>query len=137
MKNRYLTLLLLVLLFTLPSLFPDNDSRYEQWSKSLLCPVCQGETIYDSPSEYADDMSAILLEQINEGLTDDQIYTFWVSRYGERIITNPINRNLEILFIPLILVFGFVLLIGNTEDEVVPDFGHGLVKVLVNMRFLF
>ena len=48
------------------------------------------------------------LEKINagstfpfkEGLTDDQIYTFWVSRYGERIITNPINRNLEILFIP-------------------------------------
>ena len=79
-------------------------------SKSLLCPVCQGETIYDSPSEYADDMGAILLEQINEGLTDDQIYTFWVSRYGERIITNPINRNLEILFIPLILVVGFVLL---------------------------
>jgi len=89
MKNRYLTLLLLVLLFTLPSLFPDNESRYEQWSKSLLCPVCQGETIYDSPSEYADDMGAILLEQINEGLTDDQIYT---------------------LFIPLTLVFGFVLL---------------------------
>ena len=68
MKNRYLTLLLLVLLFTLPSLFPDNDSRYEQWSKSLLCPVCQGETIYDSPSEYADDMGAILLEQINDCL---------------------------------------------------------------------
>ena len=55
-------------------------------------------------------MGAILLEQINEGLTDDQIYTFWVSRYGERIITNPINRNLEILFIPLTLVFGVVLL---------------------------
>ena len=106
MKNRYLTLLLLVVLFTLPSLFPDNESRYEQWSKSLLCPVCQGETIYDSPSKYADDMGAILIE----GLTDDQIYTFWVSRYGERIITNPINRNIEILFIPLTLVFGFVLL---------------------------
>ena len=51
-----------------------------------------------------------LMEQINEGLTDDQIYSFWVSRYGERIITNPINRNLEILFIPLIIVFTFVLL---------------------------
>ena len=89
MKNRYLTLLLLVLLFTLPSLFPDNDSRYEQWSKSLLCPVCQGETIYDSPSEYADDMGAILLEQINEGLTDDQIYTFWVSTVSYTHLTLP------------------------------------------------
>ena len=65
MKNKYLTIFLLVLLMILPSIFPDNESRYEEWSKSLLCPVCQGETIYDSPSEYADDMGAILLEQIN------------------------------------------------------------------------
>ncbi|MBK86811.1 MAG: hypothetical protein CMC86_06405 [Flavobacteriaceae bacterium] len=110
MKNKYLTIFLLVLLMILPSIFPDNESRYEEWSKSLLCPVCQGETIYDSPSEYADDMGAILLEQINNGMTDDEIYSFWVSRYGERIITNPINQNLEILIIPLVLISIFILL---------------------------
>ena len=60
--------------------------------------------------EYADDMGAILLEQINNGMTDDEIYSFWVSRYGERIITNPINQNLEILIIPLVLISIFILL---------------------------
>ena len=110
MKNKYLTIFLLVVLITLPSLFPDNESRYEEWSKSLLCPVCQGETIFDSPSEYADDMGEVLLEQINNGMTDDEIYSFWVSRYGERIITNPINRNLEILLIPLVLISIFISL---------------------------
>ena len=110
MYKKYLTFALISILALVPLFLPDDESRFDEWSKSLLCPVCQGETIYDSPSEYADDMGAILLDQINEGLTDDQIYTFWVSRYGERIITNPINRNLEILFIPLTLVFGFVLL---------------------------
>ncbi len=100
----------MVIIITLPSLLPDNESRYEEWSKSLLCPVCQGETIFDSPSEYADDMGVILLEQINNGMTDDEIYSFWVTRYGERIITNPINRNLELLLIPLLLISVFILL---------------------------
>ena len=100
----------MVIIITLPSLLPDSESRYEEWSKSLLCPVCQGETIFDSPSEYADDMGVILLEQINNGLTDDEIYSFWVTRYGERIITNPINRNLELLLIPLFLISVFILL---------------------------
>ena len=110
MKNKYLTICLMVIIITLPSLLPDNESRYEEWSKSLLCPVCQGETIFDSPSEYADDMGVILLEQINNGMTDDEIYSFWVTRYGERIITNPINRNLELLLIPLFLISVFILL---------------------------
>tara|TARA_B100000700_G_C14880002_1_gene777604 strand:- start:307 stop:666 length:360 start_codon:yes stop_codon:yes gene_type:complete len=110
MKNKFLTFVLLISLTALPSIFPDNESRYEQWSKSLLCPVCQGETVFDSPSEYADDMGAILLEQINNGLTDDEIYNFWVSRYGERIITNPINRNLEILLIPLLTISVFIFM---------------------------
>ncbi len=110
MKNKFLTFVLLISLTALPSIFPDNESRYEQWSKSLLCPVCQGETVFDSPSEYADDMGAILLEQINNGLTDDEIYNFWVSRYGERIITNPINRNLEILLIPLSIISVFIFM---------------------------
>tara|TARA_B100000579_G_scaffold98916_1_gene78470 strand:+ start:315 stop:674 length:360 start_codon:yes stop_codon:yes gene_type:complete len=110
MKNKFLTFVLLISLTALPSIFPDNESRYEQWSKSLLCPVCQGETVFDSPSEYADDMGVILLEQINNGLTDDEIYNFWVSRYGERIITNPINRNLEILLIPLSIISVFIFM---------------------------
>ena len=110
MKNKYFFIALLIVLLILPTFYEDDNSRFETWSKNLLCPVCQGETIYDSPSEYADDMGAILLEQINNGMTDDEIYSFWVSRYGERIITNPINQNLEILIIPLVLISIFILL---------------------------
>ena len=76
--------------------------------KDLSLSVCQGETIYDSPSEYADDMRSILQEQINNGMTDNDIYEFWVTRYGERIITNPIEKNYEIVLIPLFLVLIFI-----------------------------
>ena len=108
MKSRYITFVLIVIIASMPFLSPSNDSRLENWSKILLCPVCQGETIYDSPSEYADDMRSILKEQIDNGLTDTEINTFWVERYGERIITNPITNNIEILIFPLSIVFIFI-----------------------------
>ena len=109
MKNKFFFIGLLIALIILPTFYEDGDSRFEKWSKNLLCPVCQGETIYDSPSEYADDMRSILKDQIDNNLPDDEIYAYWVSRFGERIITNPQNRNLEIIIIPLFLAFSFVV----------------------------
>ena len=110
MKSRYITFVLIVIIISMPLLSPSSESRLENWSKILLCPVCQGETIYDSPSEYADDMKSILKEQIDRGLTDSEINTFWVERYGERIITNPITNNTEILILPISIVLIFILI---------------------------
>ena len=108
MKSKFVTFLLVVIIISMPFISPSSESRLETWSKILLCPVCQGETIYDSPSEYADDMKSILKEQIDNGLTDSEINAFWVERYGERIITNPINNNIEILIVPLSVVLIFI-----------------------------
>ena len=108
MKSKFITFLLIVIIISMPFISPSSESRLETWSKILLCPVCQGETIYDSPSEYADDMKSILKEQIDNGLTDSEINAFWIERYGERIITNPINNNIEILIVPLSVVLIFI-----------------------------
>ena len=110
MYKKYLTILLLIIIALVPIFLPSDESRFDEWSRSLLCPVCQGETLYDSPSEYADDMRIILQEQIANGLNDDEIYEFWVTRYGEKIITNPIERNKELVLIPLFLILMFVLM---------------------------
>ena len=67
MKSKFITFLLIVIIISMPFISPSSESRLETWSKILLCPVCQGETIYDSPSEYADDMKSILKEQIDNG----------------------------------------------------------------------
>ena len=96
------------MLVLLPFLYENDESRFETWSKNLLCPVCQGETIFDSPSEYADDMRFVLKEQINNNLSDQEIYDYWVSRFGERIITNPQNKNIEIIIIPLLISVIFI-----------------------------
>jgi len=109
--KKYVSLFLLLFLLGLPSIvYEDNDSRYEKLSKSLLCPVCQGETLFDSPSEYADDMRIVLREQIDNGLSDKQIMDYWTSRFGDRINTNPQNENLILIIFPLFLGFIFFIL---------------------------
>ena len=108
MKNKYIFVSLILMLVLLPFLYENDESRFETWSKNLLCPVCQGETIFDSPSEYADDMRFVLKEQINNNLSDQEIYDYWVSRFGERIITNPQNKNIEIIIIPLLISVIFI-----------------------------
>ena len=109
MKNKYIFVSLILTLVLLPFLYENDESRFETWSKNLLCPVCQGETIFDSPSEYADDMRFVLKEQINNNLSDQGIYDDWVSRFGERIITNPQNKNIEIIIIPLLISVIFII----------------------------
>lgn len=109
MKNKYIFVSLILTLVLLPFLYENDESRFETWSKNLLCPVCQGENIFDSPSEYADDMRFVLKEQINNNLSDQEIYDYWVSRFGERIITNPQNKNIEIIIIPLLISVIFII----------------------------
>ena len=109
MKNKYIFVSLILTLVLLPFLYENDESRFETWSKNLLCPVCQGETIFDSPSEYADDMRFVLKEQIDNNLSDQEIYDYWVSRFGERIITNPQNKNIEIIIIPLLIAVIFII----------------------------
>ena len=107
--KKYLSITLFIILIFLPLvIYEDNNSRYEKLSKSLLCPVCQGETLYDSPSEYADDMRIVLKEQIDNGMSDKQIMEYWTARFGERINTNPQNSNYILILFPIIfaLVFG-------------------------------
>ena len=54
-------------------------------------------------------MRFVLKEQINNNLSDQEIYDYWVSRFGERIITNPQNKNIEIIIIPLLISVIFII----------------------------
>ena len=101
MYKKYLTFALISFLLLVPLFLPDDESRFDEWSKSLLCPVCQGETLFDSPSEYADDMRGVLKEQIANGLSDEEIMNYWTLRFGERINTNPQDTNPFLLLIPI------------------------------------
>ena len=84
------------------------DARAAAVSATLRCPVCQGESIQDSPSELAGQMRAIVREQLAAGRTPDDVKAYFVGRYGEWILLEPAVTGLNVLLyaFPILLVVG-------------------------------
>ena len=78
-------------------------------TKNLRCLICQGQSVYDSDSEFATSLKIVVKNKIDEGLSEDQIYNFLAEKYGEWILYDPqLNKNTYLLwFLPLLLfLFG-------------------------------
>ncbi|MEX1186829.1 MAG: cytochrome c-type biogenesis protein [Gemmatimonadaceae bacterium] len=84
------------------------EARTTAVASTLRCPVCQGESIQDSPSELAQDMRALVREQLRAGKTPEEVKAYFVGRYGEWILLEPRMTGLNILLyvFPVILVLG-------------------------------
>ena len=58
-------------------------------AKNLRCLICQGQSIYDSNSEFALSMRIYIKDQIDRGHSKDQIYNMLVKKYGQWIVYDP------------------------------------------------
>jgi cytochrome c-type biogenesis protein CcmH len=72
----------------------------------LRCPVCQGLSIQDSPSELAQQMRSVVRDQLAAGKTPDEVKAYFVSKYGEWILLAPKPRgfNLIAYAVPILVV---------------------------------
>ena len=74
--------------------------------KNIRCLVCQGQSVYDSESEFSSSVKLLVKEKINEGESEDQIYEFLRERYGDWVIFKPkLNKNTYILWLLPLLLF--------------------------------
>lgn len=89
-----------------------NDSALEAKTAvvaaQLRCPVCQGLSIQDSPSELSQQMRNLVKEQLAAGKSPDEVKAYFVSKYGEWILLEPKAKgfNLLIYLLPVLLVLG-------------------------------
>ena len=93
----------------------DQDER-NQITKNLRCLVCQGQSVYDSDSEFANSLKILVKQKLNEGLSENQIYDYLKIKYGEWILYDPeLNKNTYILWLLPILIFliGGVIVFKN------------------------
>jgi cytochrome c-type biogenesis protein CcmH len=90
------------------------EARTTAVASTLRCPVCQGESIQDSPSELAKQMRAVVRDRLRSGETPDQVKAYFVSRYGEWILLEPTMTGLNILLyvLPVVLVIGGLALVA-------------------------
>ena len=74
--------------------------------KNIRCLICQGQSVYDSESEFASSIKLIVDRKINEGLKEKQIYQFLREKYGDWIVYDPqLNKNTYILWLLPLLLF--------------------------------
>ena len=109
---------LFYLLFFLNLIISSNvtaeNSKVDEISKNLRCLICQGQSVYDSNSEFALSVKTLILQKLSTGSSEDDIYNFLKSKYGDWIVYEPeINKYTLLLWLlPLFLfIFGGLLII--------------------------
>ncbi len=103
---RFFLFFLIFLNFYNLSYSKDNEILKNKISKNIRCLICQGQSIYDSQSDFAESMKILIEKKLNEGLNEDQVYEFLKKRYGQWITYNPdFNKNTFILWLLPILLF--------------------------------
>ena len=94
------------------------NTKVDQITKNLRCLICQGQSVYDSQSDFAISMKLVVKNKIDEGKEEEEIYDYLKNKYGEWIVYEPeLNQNTFLLWsIPLILfVFGGLLIIRKVS----------------------
>lgn len=84
------------------------EARTSEVASQLRCPVCQGLSIQESPSDLSQQMRAIVRDQLKAGRTPEEVKAYFVSKYGEWILLEPKPRgfNLLVYALPALLVLG-------------------------------
>ena len=104
--------LLFFIFFTLNNVFGEN-AKVDEISKNLRCLICQGQSVYDSQSEFALSVKTLILNKLESGSSEKDIYDFLKSKYGNWIVYDPEfnNYTLVLWILPLFLfVFGGFLI---------------------------
>ena len=104
----------IMLMFLSGNLFADNkiqnnEDRVTDISLQIRCMVCQSQTIDDSDAPLAKDLKQLVRKMVYEGKSNDEIFDFLRSKYGDYILMKP-RFNLSNIF----LWFGpfFIFIIG-------------------------
>ena len=98
--------LIFIFIFSFNNLKANNEGINSKITKNLRCLICQGQSVYDSDSEFAISIKTLVDKKLEEGFSENQIYDFFKEKYGDWILYDPeLNKNTYILWLLPILIF--------------------------------
>ncbi len=112
MKNIIIILSILAI-FINNSFSTEITQREINILKNLRCLVCQGQSIADSNSDFAQTIKLVVKDEIRSGKAEKDIYEFLIKKYGEWIVYKPSFSKVNILLwlLPyLALIFGAAII---------------------------
>lgn len=101
----------------------EREARVQRIGKLLRCAVCQGVSIADSPASMARAQLDKVRELVVEGKSDDEIFDYFVARYGEWALMEPRKSGVTLgLWVGplLLLAIGIFLVWMNTSKNAAP-----------------
>ena len=102
---------ILIIMFSFKSLYAieqNNEILKNKILKNIRCLICQGQSVYDSQSDFAVSMKLVIDQKITEGFSENEIYDYLKNQYGQWITYDPeLNKNTYILWILPIFLFLF------------------------------
>ncbi len=111
MKTKFLIIILLM--FNIKLSANENIGIDTKIFKNLRCLVCQGQTIAESNSDFAQTIKIVVRDKISRGSNEKEIYEFLSEKYGEWIVYKPkFNYINSFLWISpyFVLIFGGYLI---------------------------
>lgn len=105
---------------------PSQQDRVHALGSQIKCPVCQGESISDSPAGFARDMLAFVEEKVSEGWSDEEILTYFEDRFpGSRLDPGFSGTTLLLWLLPAAAgIAGVVAAWRRTRRGVPPEPGE-------------
>lgn len=65
------------------------DQRTLEVAQQIQCPVCNGESVADSPSLKAAEMRSVIRQQLADGRSEQQVLDYFRGVYGNDILESP------------------------------------------------
>ena len=85
-----------------------NTELVNKISKNIRCLICQGQSVYDSQTDFAISMKLVIIKKLEEGSTESEIYEYLKNQYGEWITYDP-EFNKNTFFLWLLPIFTFIV----------------------------
>ena len=104
--NYFKYLVFVLLAFFISSTYSSEKNLQIEITKNLRCLICQGQSVHDSDSEFANSLKILINEKLEDGESEDQIYDFLKDKYGEWILYDPsFDKNTYLLWFLPVLMF--------------------------------
>jgi cytochrome c-type biogenesis protein CcmH len=102
---------------------PQLDAKTSEVASLLRCPVCQGMSIADSPSEMAVNMKHQVNALLARGYTQEQILRYFEASYGQFVLLKPKFQGVNALVwvLPLLAIaIGVVVVVSKAKKLEAP-----------------
>ncbi len=125
-RNLKIAFSLIILMVGLVALFPvdvvnaqdstpsgPSDDQVNAIAKQLYCPVCENIPLDVCPTQACAQWRELIREKLSDGWTEDEIKTYFVAQYGDRVLASPPATGLNwLIYIipPLVIIAGIYIL---------------------------